>query len=163
VTEPLALPAEGESSTDALMALAARLVDVRDPVVLVAPGLIVAPRALSPLTEDPFVATALLVRPGGSGADVRVRHHVVTSVASGFHEVTAPDHRSVGALAIGVRDAPAAAAAVAGLVACISSGAVSTDGTDLVELVAVAVTRAGIGVRAVDMVRQRPADSPIAG
>jgi len=120
--------------------------------VLIADGLIVAPAALAPLTADPFASTTLLVRPAAAHADVRVRHHVVTSVGSSFHGVTAADHRSVGALLISAADAGAAAVAVRGLHSAVHDGSIATDGSDLVELVAVALTRGGVSVRAVDMV-----------
>jgi hypothetical protein len=152
VIEPIALPVEGQAPAAALTALAGLLASADEPTVVVASGLVVAPRALAPLTDDPFVATGLLVRPGSSDADVRVRHHVVTSVGSGFHQVTAPDHRSVGALVVGQRDAVAASAAVTDLAAAIADGQVSTDGSDVVELVGAALTRSGIAVRAISMV-----------
>ncbi len=140
------------AAVDALDALASHLETAHDGVVLVADGLIVAPAALAPLTDDPFAPTTLLVRPATAGADVRVRHHVVTSVGSEFHDVTAPDHRSVGALFVSASDVSAAAAAVRGVDAAVRDGAIATTGSDLVELVAVALVRGGVSVRAVDMV-----------
>lgn len=132
--------------------LAAILADRSSGVVVVAAGLVVPAAALSALTEDPFAGTTLLVRPSSGGGDVRVRHHLVTSVGSGFHHVTASDHRSVGALLISAADASAAADCVRDLCEAVRDGAVPTHGEDLVELVAVALTRGGVPVRAVDMV-----------
>lgn len=150
--EPIDLPGGADSPSTALRHLVARLDGATAPVVVVASGLVVAPAALAPLTHDPYVPTALLVRPASQSGDVRVRHHVVTSVGSAFHDVTAPDHRSVGALVIATADAAAASAAVAGLTAAIDDGAVVTDGRDLLELVAVGIARGGVPLRAIDMV-----------
>ena len=120
--------------------------------VIIADDLVVSASALAPLTDDPFASTTLLVRPATTDADVRVRHHVVTSVGSQFHDVTAPDHRSVGALLISSSDASRSATAVLELRSAIDDGAIHTDGSDLVELVAVALVRGGVSVRAVDLV-----------
>ncbi|MHB1067344.1 MAG: DUF5941 domain-containing protein [Candidatus Nanopelagicales bacterium] len=147
----VSLPGGAEPAA-ALRSLAAGLAAGVAPVVLVADDLVVAEAALAPLTHDPFAPTSLLVRPAARDGDVRVRHHLVTSAGSGFHGVTAPDHRSVGALLIAASDAAAAGAAVAGLAAAVAAGSVPTRGPDAVELVAVALTRSGIGVRAVGMV-----------
>jgi hypothetical protein len=121
-------------------------------VVVADAGLVVARRALAPLADDPFVGTSLLVQADSQHGDVRVRHHAVTSVGTGFHEVTAPDHRSVGALVINAVDAPAAAGLVADLTDALATGAVATNGTDLVELVAVSLVRGGVSVKAVGLV-----------
>lgn len=147
----VSLPGGAEPAT-ALHALAAGLASGTAPVVLVADDLVVADAALAPLTHDPFAPTSLLVRPAARDGDVRVRHHLVTSAGSGFHGVTAPDHRSVGALLISAVDAEAAGAAVAALADAVAAGVVPTQGQDAVELVAVALTRGGVAVRAVGMV-----------
>jgi hypothetical protein len=162
VIEPTALPTVGQTTSGALRELA-RGLGAGSAVVVVAPDLTVAQRALSPLTDDPFASTSMLVRPAGRDADVRVRHHVVTSVGSGFHDVTAPDHRSVGVLLLGSVDAAAAAEVVADLATAVEAGEIVTDGSDLVELVAVAVVRHDIGVKAISMVDVpwfRGADAP---
>lgn len=135
-----------------LARLAAHLDGSTAASVVVADDLVVSASALAPLTDDPFASTTLLVRPATTDADVRVRHHVVTSVGSQFHAVTAPDHRSVGALLISSSDASSAAAVVLELRSAIDDGSIRSDGTDLVELVAVALVRGGVSVRAVDMV-----------
>ncbi len=158
--EPVALPGS-TPPVEALRDVVARLRATQAPVVLCAADLVVAPAALAPLTADPFVATSLLVRPATHDADVRVRHHLVTSVGTGFHGVTAPDHRSVGVLAVSLADADAVALAVDDLVEAIASGAVTTTGADLVELVAVAVARGGVTVKAVDMVDVPWSRSPV--
>jgi hypothetical protein len=162
VIDPTALPTVGQTAAGALRELA-RAVGAGSAVVVVAPDLTVAQRALSPLTDDPFAGTSMLVRPAGRDADVRVRHHVVTSVGSGFHDVTAPDHRSVGALLIGSVDATAAAVVVGELASAVEAGEIGTDGSDLVELVAVALVRNDVGVKAISMVDVpwfRGADAP---
>ena len=122
------------------------------PVVVRADGLIVADAALAPVSQDPFAPTALLVRPAGRDGDVRVRHHVVTSAGSSWHGVTAPDHRSVGALVIAPRDAAAAATALDDLERALGDGSITGNGRDTVELIAVALVRSGLSVRAIDMV-----------
>ena len=142
----------GSGGPAELSGLADRLRTATGPVALVSDALVVPAAALAPITDDPFAGTALLVRPAQQGADVRVRHHLVTSVGSGFHRVTAPDHRSVGALRIGPGDAAAVADAVDDLARAVAAGDIPTDGSDVVELVAVAVTRQGIALRSIDMV-----------
>lgn len=158
----------------ALDAVAAALAAADGPVAIVAADLVVSEAALAPLTADPHVRTSLLVRPGlsvppGSTASahgVRVRHHRATSVGTGFHDVTAPDHVSVGALVVGAADAAVSGAAVDGLAAALDAGAVTSDGEDLVELVALALVRGGVEVAAVDLVDvpwfRSPADSAAA-
>lgn len=121
-------------------------------IAIMAQGLVIAPAALAPITQDPFAPTSMLVRATGDHADLRVRHHLVTSVGTGFHEVTAPDHRSVGALRIASADGPAAVAAIANLREALATGEVTTTGSDLLELVAVALVRSSITVRAVPVV-----------
>jgi Family of unknown function (DUF5941)/CDP-alcohol phosphatidyltransferase len=150
--EPIVLPGAGTAPAAALGELAAVLVAGEGPVAVRAADLVVSPAALAPLTHDPYAATALLVRPAAQRADVRVRHHVVTSVGTGFHAVTAPDHVSVGALVVAAGDRAAVATLVADLARAVDSGEVTTTGTDLVELVAVAITRGGVGLRSVGMV-----------
>jgi Family of unknown function (DUF5941)/CDP-alcohol phosphatidyltransferase len=150
--EPIVLPEAGMAPVAALEGLAALLASGEGPVALRAVDLVVSPAALAPLTHDPYASTALLVRPAAQHADVRVRHHVVTSVGTGFHEVAAPDHVSVGALVVSAGDRSAVATLVTGLARALDSGEVATTGTDLVELVAVAITRGGVGLRAVGMV-----------
>ena len=139
-------------SPDELPELVATLRASDGPVAVVSAGLVVAPAALAPVIDDPFAGTVLLVRPDHDHADVRVRHHLVTSVGTSFHAVTAPDRRSVGALRIGADDREAVAALVEDLATALSSGQVSSSGRDSVELVAVAATRGGVTLRAVDMV-----------
>lgn len=141
----------GDPSVE-LSGLAELLARGEAPVVAIAASLVVPQAALAPLTRDPFAGTSLLLRPGSGDPDVRVRHHLVTSVGSGFHAVTAPDRRSVGVVLISAQDAAAAAPLVAELASAVADGGVATDGADLVELVAVALTRGGVPVRAVDMV-----------
>lgn len=150
--EPVALPGDGQSAVAALDQLAVLLASGDGPIAVRAADLVVAQAALAPLTHDPYAPTSLLVRPASQQADVRVRHHAVISVGSGFHGVTAPDHVSVGALVVSAGDRAAVASLVADLASAIGSGEVATTGTDLVELVAVAITRGGVSLRAVGMV-----------
>ena len=149
---PRLLPGDAASPQAALATLADILDHAHEGVVVVADDLVVAPAVLAPLTHDPYATTGLLVRPAAQGADVRVRHHVVTSVGTSFHRVTAPDQRSVGALLVAAPDTATAAVAVRDVAAAVRGGEITTDGSDLVELVAVALVRAGIPVRAVAMV-----------
>lgn len=150
--DPVVLPGAGQPAVAAVEALVALLSSGEGPIVVRAADLIVSPSALAPLTHDPYAPTSLLVRPAAQQADVRVRHHLVTSVGTGFHEVTAPDHVSVGALVVSPGDRGAVAALVADLARALDSGEVASTGTDLVELVAVAITRGGVSLRAVGMV-----------
>lgn len=150
--EPVALPGGVVPPAAAVRELAESLRGAAAPVVIRSAGLVVAAAALAPLTEDPYVATALLVRPAARDADVRVRHHVVTSVGSSFHAVAAADHRSVGALAVSAADAVAVAVLLDDLARSIDDGEVTATGTGLVELVAVAIVRGGVPLRAVGMV-----------
>lgn len=151
-SEVVLIPGEGDSPSSALRSLHDRLLTADSAVVVAASDLVVSAAALAPLTSDPFASTAMLVRPSASAGDVRVRHHQVTSVGSHFHDVATPDHQSIGAMRISSGDAAAAAACVAELAGAVDAGTVPTDGTDLVELVAVALVRGGISVRAVDLV-----------
>ena len=150
--EPVVLPGAGQPPATALLELVALLRSGEGPLAVRADDLVVSPAALAPLTHDPYAPTGLLVRPAAQRADVRVRHHVVTSVGTGFHEVAAPDHVSVGALVVANADRSAVATLVADLALAVDSGEIATDGTDLIELVAVAITRGGVGLRAIGMV-----------
>ncbi len=150
--EPIVLPGAGQPPATALLELVAILRSGEGPLAVRADDLVLSPAALAPLTHDPYAPTGLLVRPAAQRADVRVRHHVVTSVGTGFHEVAAPDHVSVGALVVANADRSAVATLVADLAHAVDSGEVVTDGTDLIELVAVAITRGGVGLRAIGMV-----------
>lgn len=150
--EPIVLPGAGQSPATALLELVAILRSGEGPLAVRADDLVLSPAALAPLTHDPYAPTGLLVRPAAQRADVRVRHHVVTSVGTSFHEVAAPDHVSVGALVVAHADRSAVATLVADLAHAVDSGEVVTDGTDLIELVAVAITRGGVGLRAIGMV-----------
>lgn len=150
--EPIVLPGAGQSPATALLELVAILRSGEGPLAVRADDLVLSPAALAPLTHDPYAPTGLLVRPAAQRADVRVRHHVVTSVGTSFHEVAAPDHVSVGALVVAHADRSAVATLVADLAHAVDSGEVVTDGADLIELVAVAITRGGVGLRAIGMV-----------
>jgi len=152
VTQPLVLPMPGGSAAESVRALLKALADASGPTVVVASDLIVAPAALAPVMQDPFVGTTMLVRPSGRSGNVRVRHHLVTSVGSASHDVTAPDHVSVGALVISAKDVSRASSEFATLAKALESGDVVSDGHDVVELVAVALVRGEVAVKAVDLV-----------
>jgi Family of unknown function (DUF5941)/CDP-alcohol phosphatidyltransferase len=152
VIDPFVLPGSAPSPAEAIRRLRLELANGRGPFVVVSADLVVAPAALAPLTHDPFATTSILVRPASRAADVRVRHHVVTSVGSGYHGVSAPDHRSVGAIAVAASDRSDVSGVLDDLARALESGEVPSDGSDLVELVAVAIVRGGISLRAVDMV-----------
>ena len=164
--ETVPLPGPAADVPAAIEALARELAGGEGPIGIVADDLVVSAAALAPVTADPYAPSTLLVRPDPERADVRVRHHIVVSAASSFHHVTAPDRRSVGALRIGAGDRERAAAVVADLAAALRDGTVTSDGDDGVELVAVALVRGGVSVRAVDMVDvpwfRSPADAATA-
>ena len=136
-------------SADRLRAIAARLRGATTPVVVLADELVVHEAALAPITRDPQASTALLVRPMPSGGNVRVRHHMVMSAGSSFHEVSGPDAVMVGALVVGAVDHDAAAGAIDAMVVALEAGQVQGDPFDLA---VVAIVRAGIPMRAIDMV-----------
>lgn len=135
--------------------------------VVIAEDLIVARAAIAPVADDPFAGTCLLVRPQGQDGDVRVRHHVVSSVGSAFHQVTAPDHAFVGVACVSGIDAPTVASAVRELAEGLDAGALvradeHSPSDDLGQLIAVAIVRSGVPCKAVEMVDvpwfRRPAD-----
>ena len=117
-------------------------------LTVVADDLVVADAALAPVRgEGP---SAVLVRPRSSGGDARVRHHVLMSAGSAFHEVTGADHTLVGALRVAAQDAPAVADALERLTSGVEDGTVPGD--DPFALTAVALVRSGTAARAVPMV-----------
>lgn len=124
--------------------------------VCVAEDLVASPAAIAPVASDPLCGTALLVRPASKDADVRVRHHVVVSVGSTLHRVTAPDHRFVGVASISGRDAGVVADGLVDLAEAIDAGELDCsdqrDETDATQLLAVAIVRSGVPCRAVEMV-----------
>lgn len=136
-------------SADRLRAIADRLRGSTEPVVVLADDLVVHEAALAPVTRDPHAGTALLVRPASSGGNARVRHHMVMSVGSAFHEVSGADAVMVGALVVSAADAEQAGAAVDAMAQALDAGQVHGDAFDLA---VVAITRAGIPLRAIDMV-----------
>ena len=137
----------GEILHEAARAIA----NARSPIGFVSGGLVISRAALAPILDDPFVGTSLLVSPASTGGNTRVRHHIVNSVGSAFHEVTAPDHLFNGALVISPVDAGQVAAAVEGMALAVDGAQVSSE-TDPVQLIAVAIVRAGVSSRAVPVV-----------
>lgn len=122
------------------------------PVAVIAPDLVIADAALAQITRDPFAGTAMLVRPAAQAGDVRVRHHIVNSVGSGYHSVSAPDHVFVGALVVSAADAPVAAAAIDSLAEELAGGGLGPGPHDAVQLTAVALVRSGLQTRAIELV-----------
>ena len=132
--------------------LAARALSVATgPTAVVAPDLVIADAALAQITADPFAGTAMLVRPSLQG-DTRVRHHLVNSVGSAFHRVTAPDHVFVGALVVASRDAKTVGEAIAVTADALESGALDGNEHDVTQLIAVAIVRSGTPCRAIELV-----------
>ena len=132
--------------------LAARALSVATgPTAVVAPDLVIADAALAQITADPFAGTAMLVRPSLQG-DTRVRHHLVNSVGSAFHQVTAPDHVFVGALVVASRDAKTVGEAIAVTADALESGALDGNEHDVTQLIAVAIVRSGTPCRAIELV-----------
>ena len=132
--------------------LAARALSVATgPTAVVAPDLVIADAALAQITADPFAGTAMLVRPSLQG-DTRVRHHLVNSVGSAFHRVTAPDHVFVGALVVASRDAKTVSEAIAVTADALESGALDGNEHDVTQLIAVAIVRSGTPCRAIELV-----------
>ena len=145
------LPLDGDPLA-ALDTVLEHLGGAREPIALIAGDLVIAEAALAPITRDPYAGTAMLVRPAGRDGDVRVRHHVVNSVGSAFHRVTVPDHVFVGAMVIAPTDAAPAAAALGDLRTRLAQGELGPGPHDPVQLAAVALVRAGMPVRAIDLV-----------
>lgn len=150
----LLVPA-GANTEEVLRDVARKLRAAGDAVALVAPDLVIAPAALAPIVNDPFAGTALLVQAVAGSGDTRVRHHLVNSVGSSHHRVTAPDHQFVGALVVSAIDAEVVAHAIESMAAAVSSGALGSQSEleiDPVQLVAVAIVRGGVSCRAVELV-----------
>ncbi len=126
------------------------------PTAVVAPDLVVADAALAQITADPFAGTAMLVRPSAEG-DTRVRHHLVNSVGSAFHRVSAPDHLFVGALVVAPRDARTVGEAINAAADALESselesGELDTSRHDVTQLIAVAIVRSGTPCKAIELV-----------
>lgn len=140
IVQPSALGPDGVAE------IADVLASVAGPVAVIAADLIIAEAALAPISADPFATTGLLVQTTTAAADVRVRHHVVMSVGSSMHDVAAPDHRFVGAFVVAERDRVAALAALRD-----AQPFVPVD-LDPVQAAAVALVRAGMTCRAIELV-----------
>jgi hypothetical protein len=137
------------SAAQWLRAMVRQLRQATAPVVILADDLVVPEAALAPITRDPFMGTALLTRPSVTDGNVRVRHHVVMSVGSAFHAVSGADAVMVGALVVSLADAAPAAESIDAMAAAVEAGEVHGDSFDLC---AVAIVRAGVSVRAIEMV-----------
>ena len=134
-----------------LRSAAGVLDEATGPTALIATDLVIADAALAQVTADPFAGTAMLVRPAHDG-DTRVRHHLVNSVGSDFHRVTAPDHAFVGALVVSAKDASAVSDAMRSTADAVESGELGEREHDVVQLVAVSIVRSGIPCKAIELV-----------
>ncbi len=144
----LGVPVREVAALDAAAALHS-LADVLDgsgPLALVPGDLVLPASALAEVLDDPRRTTALAVAATGEGPPVRTRSGLVQSAGSPLHDVTAPDAVSTGLLLVGAADRTAAADA-----ARAAADLPATDGTDPLPLLAVALVRAGVPVRAVDL------------
>jgi len=139
-----------ELDTAGVLRSLARQVRDSQGIVLCDPRLVIAEAALAPILDDS--GTAMLVRPQRADADVRVRHHLVNAVGSAWHEVNGADHVFIGAMRIGSSDTVGAADAIDELAAAVEQGRVVVSPVDAVRLCAVAVVRAGISCKAIDLV-----------
>jgi phosphatidylglycerophosphate synthase len=151
MSQTVEVPIVGQRAGDAVRSVQAQLTGAAT-VVVRAADLIVAPRALTPVTRDLQAGTAVLVRPGGSGNDVRVRHHMVMAVGSHVHEIRHPDRQLVGVLAITASDQVAAHAALTDLAQALDDGDIADPAGDVFTLIVLALVRSVIPVRAIDMV-----------
>ena len=149
MTSVIRLTGEPVAAIDGLIE---RLGAASSAVAIIAGDLVIADAALAPITSDPYAGTAMLVRPAGRDGDVRVRHHLVNSVGSTFHQVTVPDHVFVGAMVIAPTDVRAATAALGDLRLRLAAGDLGAGPHDPMQLVAVALVRSGLPVRAIDLV-----------
>lgn len=134
-----------------LSAILEHLREMTGPLVLVADDLVVADAAWAPLASDPLVRTSVMVRPDALG-NLRVRHHRVVSAGTSFHRVSAPTHVGVGVLVVDARDRDAACAALEEVASLMSSGRITVEADELVDLCTVALVRSGIEVHAIEMV-----------
>jgi len=125
--------------------------DARSRVIVVATDLIAPSVALSPITDDALGTTTTLLAPDRTGR-VTVRHHTVVSAGSSFHDIRNPSHTSVGALVIAPQDAHVAVRAVDELLQAMSRGDMAVPDVDAFDVLLVALVRAGVPVRAVDIV-----------
>lgn len=107
--------------------------------------------ALSPVLDDPFAGTAVLVRPTSVHGDVRVRHHTVVGVATDLHMLNHAGHVLVGAMSVQSSDAERIRGALNELRALADEGVV-TDDVDTFALLVLAVVRSGVPTRAIVMV-----------
>ena len=120
-------------------------------VILLAPDLLISPVVLSPVTENALAGTCAAVRPHREG-NLRVAHHGISAVANSFHRINTGNSQSVGAVRIDPQDFPRAQVAIADLEQAVHSGVITAGSSEVVELVLAALTRAQIGVRAVELI-----------
>jgi hypothetical protein len=78
-----------------------------EPALIIAPDLLISPLVLTPITEDNFAKTSAATRPQHDG-NLRIAHHEIAAVATGFHRITTGNAQSVGAVRIEAKDFAAA-------------------------------------------------------
>ena len=120
-------------------------------IILLAPDLLISPAVLSPVTENALAGTCAAVRPHREG-NIRVAHHGISAVANSFHRINTGNAQSVGAVRIDPQDFPRAQVAIADLEQAVHSGVITAGSSEVVELVLAGLTRAQIGVRAVELI-----------
>lgn len=113
---------------------------------LLAPSL-----ALSPVLDDPFAGTALLVRPTDAPGDVRVRHHMTVGIGTHMYDLNHAGYQMVGVLSVRSTDAEVVAASLVELRELLRDGFLA-DVEDAFALLALAIVRSGAAMRAVTMV-----------
>ena len=136
---------------EVLVELLSALTQSGTAIILLAPDLLISPVVLSPVTENALAGTCAAVRPHRQG-NIRIAHHGISAVANSFHHINAGNAQSVGAVRIDPSDFPRAHVAIADLEKAIHSGVITADSSEVVELVLAALTRAQIGVRAVELI-----------
>ena len=136
---------------EVLVELSSALTQSGTAIILLAPDLLISPVVLSPVTENALAGTCAAVRPHRQG-NIRIAHHGISAVANSFHHINAGNAQSVGAVRIDPSDFPRAHVAIADLEKAIHSGVITADSSEVVELVLAALTRAQIGVRAVELI-----------
>ena len=136
---------------EVLVELSSALTQSGTTIILLAPDLLISPVVLSPVTENALAGTCAAVRPHRQG-NIRIAHHGISAVANSFHHINAGNAQSVGAVRIDPSDFPRAQVAIADLEKAIHSGVITADSSEVVELVLAALTRAQIGVRAVELI-----------
>jgi len=122
-----------------------------EPALIIAPDLLISPLVLTPITEDNFAKTSAATRPQHDG-NLRIAHHEIAAVATGFHRITTGNAQSVGAVRIEAKDFAAATPAIEELAQALAEGLVTSRDTEVTELILAALTRSQIRFRAIELV-----------